>query len=210
MLGVLGSSGGARADRIARMAALSPRSALAELTGAVQAPYLFSVPATFESGSQEFADGSMDATILGADTWVTGVVFDIQVPSAFPGDVFQSLYEFLYNKTSGLAVEIKVTGSPRYDVVQNPAPLSNAADFIGGQHWPCGWLLLRSNGVQMRFTPLVPLPNTPLTVTATFRGWQYLCQDIDSMPIDEVFKRLAALGLDAENIKLARSMRDSY
>jgi len=209
MLGVLGADGGARQDRIARMAALSPRSALAELTGAVKAPFLFNVQATFETTTQQQAEGDMDATILGADTWINDLAFDVQVPSAFAGNVFQSLYQFFYNKTSGIGVEIKILGSPRYDVAQAVTPLTSAADFIG-QAWPCGWLLLRSNGVHMRFVPLVTLPNAPVTITATFRGWQYICSDIDSMGIDAVYARLTALGVNGDMIKEARSMRDSY
>ena len=208
-LGILGDA--QRQNKIARMAALSPRSALAELTGAIRAPFLFSVPATFETASQEIASGDMDATILGGDTWINGLVFDLQVPSAFTSNVFQSLYQFFYNKTSGLAVQIKIMGSPRYDVLQNPAPLATAADFIGGEDWPDGWLLTRNNGVHMDFTPLVsPLPNVPLTVTATFRGWQYICQDIDSMPIATVYASLTELGLDGDQISKARAMRQPY
>lgn len=209
-LGALGSLSGARADKICRMAALSPRSALAELTGAIKAPFIFTVVATFENTTQQIASGDMDATILGADTWINGLVFDVQVPSAFAGNAFQSLYQFFYNKTSGIGVQIKLLGAPRYDVLQNYAPLTNAADFIGGENWPCGWLLLKTNGVHMDFVPLVTLPNAPVTIYATFRGWQYICSDIDSMPMGLVYDKLQALGLDAENVKLARSMRNPY
>lgn len=208
MLGVLGSSG--RQDRIVRMAAVSPRSALAELTGAVRAPFLFSVTATFATTTQEFTEGDMDATILGADTWIEDLVFDVQVPSAFAGNVFQSLYQFFYNKTNGIAVEIKVLGSPRYDVAQAPVPLTNAADFIGSERWPDGWLLTRNEGVHMRFVPLVVLPNAPVTITTTFRGWQYICPDLEAISLDLVWDKLKGLGLDVDQIKLARSFRAPY
>jgi hypothetical protein len=194
-------------NRILRLATLSPRAALAELSGAVRAPFTPNVTATFSSTDQGFAEGGMDVSVLGSDTFVEDVIFDIQVSSAFTGTVFQSLYDFFYNKTSGFQATLEITGSPRYTPNPFPTPLSNFANFIP-HYWPDGWLLTKYNGIKMRFTPQVtPIPNVPVTITATFRCYQYICYDLDTMSEDAIIARLAAAGYD---IGKFRALRQPY
>jgi hypothetical protein len=185
-------------DRILRLAALSPRSALALVTGAIRAPFTPNVVATFGTVTQTLASGDLDVTILGADTWVTDVTFDIQCGSAFTGSALKTLSDYFYNKTSGLAAKCHVTGSPRYDVAPNFTPLSSLFSFIADR-WPDGWLLNKNNSVHMDFAPLtVPFPFAPLTVTVTFQAYQYICPDLDSMPLNMVYEGLKECGYDVD------------
>lgn len=191
-------------DRILQLAALSPRSALALVTGAIKAPFTPNVVATFETATQTFADGDLDVTILGADTWVTDVTFDIQCASAFTGSALKTLSDYFYNKTSGLAATCDVTGSPRYTVAPNPTPLSSLFSFIADK-WPHGWLLNKNNSIHMRFVPLTtPLPFAPLTITVTFQCYQYICPDIDSMSLNMVFDGLKECGYDVDILRTKR------
>lgn len=187
-------------ERIVRLALLSPRAALAELMGAIKAPFTPNVTAVFPTtDANKVVSGSMDVTILGADTFVRDVIFDIQVPSAFQGQVFKSLYDFFYNKTSGIAAKIRIDGSPRYSVAPEFTPLSNLIDFMPA-NWPDGWRLGRNNGVHMDFTSLAPLPFSPITVTATFRAYQYVSDVIDGLSLDRVYELLKCKGFDVREL----------
>jgi hypothetical protein len=203
----LGCPGGEWMDPvILELARKSPRAALARLRGAIDAPFMASVYATFDATTDTIASGDLDAPVLGAEYWIKEVVFDIQVPTAYPGNILKTLNDFLYNKTSGIAARLVVTGKPRYDVATNYVPLSNMFDFIG-KNWPFGWLLTKYNGIHMDFQPLSPLPFAPVTICATFRGYQYLCQGIDQMGLDQVFCELKERGYD---VGYLRNCGDNY
>lgn len=192
-----------RDEKILRLAALSPRAAWAELTGAVKAPFLATIQATFDTTSDTIADGDLDAQVLGAETFIQDLIFDIQVPSAFSGNVMKSLYDFFYNKTSGIAARLLVTGRPRYDVAPNYVPLSNLADFMPS-FWPDGWMLTRYNSIHMDFQAQSPLPFAPVNVSATIRGWQYVCPDIDAMPLDDILCKLGDIGYVVDYLRNCR------
>jgi hypothetical protein len=189
-----------RDEYILRLASLSPKAAWAELTGVSRAPITANCVGVFSSTDQKFADADLDLTILGADTFVEDVVFDIQVPSAFTGNVLQTLWQWFYNQTSGIAATLQVTGRPKYTVADNPTPLKNLLRFIGDK-WPNGWLLYKDNSIHMRYVPQSPIPIAPVTITTTFNAWQYVASDIDNMPIGKVIDKLGALGYDIEFLK---------
>lgn len=196
-------------ERIFRLATRSPRAAWAELTGAIKAPFTPSVKAIFESSTQEVASGDMNTTVMGADTFVTGVVFDIQVPGNFSGNVWKSLQDFFYNKTSGILCKLNVTGAPRYTVTPDFTPLSNLLDFVPFKQFPEGWLITREQGLHMDFTPQSPLPSGvgPITITATFQGLQYVCADIDRMPLSQVYENLKSVGYDVTQLRQFNTFR---
>lgn len=187
-------------ERIVRLAIMSPKAALAELMGAIKAPFTPNVTGIFpDTSANKIVSGAMDVTILGADTFVRDVVFDIQVPTAFNGQVFKTLSDFFYNKTSGIAARIRVDGAPRYEVCPEFTPLSNLADFLP-HNWPDGWRLGKNNGIEMDFTNLSPLPFAPVTITATFRAYQYVSDVIDGLSTDRVYEILAQKGFDVREL----------
>jgi len=187
-----------RDAEILALAAVSPRAAWAEYTGAIKAPFVFSVgPVIFEDTTQQLASGDMDVEVLGAETWVKDIVFDIQVPAAFENSAFQSMSEFFFHKTSGLQVKMDITGRPRYDVCPNFAPLSSFANFIPG-NWPQGWLLTKDNGIHVDMQPGSPIPSAflPARIFVTFRAWQYVAPDIDAMSVGDAIAKLKGVGYD--------------
>jgi hypothetical protein len=192
-----------RDNKILRLAARSPRSALAELTGAIMAPFAGNITVVFESPDQKIVPGDLDVIVLGADTFIQDLIFDIQAPNAFAGNVWKSMQDFFFNKTSGIRSTLHVTGRPKYAVADNPTPISSLMDFIPA-NWPEGWMLKKENSLHMDFSPGSPLPAGsqngffPYTVTATFRGWQYVCQDIDNLPMDKVLAALKENGYDVD------------
>jgi hypothetical protein len=68
------------------------------------------------------------------------------------------------------------------------------------QRWPDGWLLAKNNSIHMDFAPLVtPLPGpAPITITVTFQAYQYICPDIDTMSLSQVFEGLKECGYDVD------------
>lgn len=190
-------------ESIVNLALMSPRAAWAKLTGAVKAPYLATVNATFATTTTTLASGDLDATVLGAETFIQDMIFDVQVPSAFAGNILKSLNDFFYNKTSGIAAKVQITGRPRYDVAPNFVPLSNLFDFVP-KNWPDGWLLTRYNSIHMDFQPQSTLTFAPVNIAVTFRGWQYVCPDIDAMGLDEVYDRLGDVGYAVKRLKNSR------
>jgi hypothetical protein len=198
-VGTVGFGNPNRDDKILRLAARSPRSALAELTGAILAPFMGNIVVVFEDAAQQIAPGDLDVIVLGADTFIQDLVFDIQSPSNFTGNVWKSMQDFFFNKTSGLASDLHVTGRPKYAVADNQTPISSLMDFIPA-NWPEGWMLKKENSLHMNFTPQSPLPAAgfPYTITSTFRGWQYVCPDIDNMSTDQVLASLKECGYNVD------------
>ena len=202
-LGEIGFGNPNRDDKILRLAARSPRSALAELTGAIIAPFMGNITVVFPDPSVTIIGGNLDVTVLGADTFIQDLVFDIQAPNAFTGNVWKSMQDFFFNKTSGIQATLHVTGRPKYAVADNMTPISSLMDFIPA-NWPEGWMLKKENSLHMDFSPGSPLPAGtengffPYTVTATFRGWQYVCQDIDNLSTDQVLAALKSSGYNVD------------
>jgi hypothetical protein len=157
----------------AMLAAGSPRLALAKAWGIPLAPYLINVRATFATtGTTDVVDVGSDVKIV-QDTLIDGFVARVQNEGASANEsVFQSESDFYFNFQSGIEVKLDVMGAPRYSVAPTFTPLSTIADMINGNsHWPGGWILTYQQQLFMQFHTDVTLPDAPMEVICTFRGW---------------------------------------
>jgi hypothetical protein len=157
----------------AMLAAGSPRLALAKAWGVPLAPYLINVRAQFaDTDTTDVPDVGSDVKIV-QDTLIDAMVVRItNQGSSANENVFQTLSDFFFNFQNGLDVKLDVMGAPRYSVAPKFTPISTIADVVNGQsHWPGGWILTYQQQLFMSFHANVTLPDAPLDVCCTFRGW---------------------------------------
>lgn len=158
----------------AMLGAGSPRLALAKAWGIPLAPYLINVRATFATvDTTDVPDVGSDVKIV-QDTLIDAFVARIQNEGASANqNLFQPQSDFYFGFQSGMEVKLDVMGAPRYSVAPKFTPLSTIADMIngGGSHWPGGWILTYQQQLFMQFHADVTLPDAPMEVICTFRGW---------------------------------------
>jgi hypothetical protein len=182
----------------AMLAAGSPRLALAKAWGVPLAPYMINVRATFPTTSTPLVpDVGSDVKIV-QDTLCDAFVARIQNQGASANQsVFQTQSDYFFNFQSGLEVTLDVDGAPRYSVAPKFTPLSTIADMINGQsHWPGGWILTYQQQLFMSFKASVVLPDAPMEVICTYRGWVPTNAAFTDMKNREAVASLIALGYD--------------
>jgi hypothetical protein len=209
-IGLGAGSGGAYWDRdnILAVAQYSPQDALAKAMRVPFAPFLlpivntFSDSTTLQGNPQTFqGNANIGATGLGGEpSIVDGIIFEIDAPDAFAGNVLKPVSDFFYGLNSGIQATMMVDGAPKYTVAPFPVPLRSLCTFIN-ESWPSGWVLNHNQSIIMQFYQTIPVPYPPVTVTCTFRMWQ----PIDTagifvqMTTGEAYARLAAMGLDVSS-----------
>ena len=195
----LGCSGGTLdAGVYAMLAAGSPRLALAKAWGIPLAPYLINVRATFAStDTTDVVDVGSDVKIV-QDTLIDAFVSRINNEGATANEnQFQTLSDFYFNFQSTNDVKLDVMGAPRYSVAPKFTPLSTIADMISGEsHWPGGWILTYQQQLFMQFHANVTLPDAPMEVICTFRGWVPTNDMFVDMKNREAIASLIAIGYD--------------
>jgi hypothetical protein len=167
------SDGPINAGVYAMLGAGSPRLALAKAWGIPLAPYLINVRATFATTSTtDVLDVGSDVKIV-QDTLCDAFVSRIQNEGASANQsVFQPQSDYFFNFQSGIETKLDVMGAPRYSVAPKFTPLSTLADMVNGNsHWPGGWILTYQQQLFMSFHTDVTLPDAPMEVICTFRGW---------------------------------------
>ena len=195
----LGCSGGPLdAGVYAMLAAGSPRLALAKAWGIPLAPYLINVRATFAStDTPDVLDVGSDVKIV-QDTLIDAFVARIQNEGATANQsVFQPQSDYFFNFQSGIDVKLDVMGAPRYSVAPKFTPLSTIADMINGNsHWPGGWILTYQQQLFMQFHANVTLPDAPMEVICTFRGWVPTNDMFVDMKNRDAVAKLIEIGYD--------------
>jgi hypothetical protein len=170
----LGCSGGPLESGVyAMLAAGSPRLALAKAWGVPLAPYLINVRATFPNTSTTDVEQVGSDVKIVQDTLCDAMVLRITNQGATANqNVLQPQSDFFYNVQSGIDAKLDVLGAPRYSVAPKFTPLASLLDSInGGSHWPGGWILTYQQQLVMSFHANVTLPDAPMDVCCTFRGW---------------------------------------
>jgi hypothetical protein len=195
----LGCSGGPLdAGVYAMLAAGSPRLALAKAWGIPLAPYLINVIATFaNTATTDVLDVGSDVKIV-QDTLVDALVVRIQnMGTTANQNQFQTLSDFFFNFQSSIQAKLDVQGAPRYSVAPKFTPLSTIADVINGQsHWPGGWILTYQQQLFMSFHADVQLPDAPMKVACTYRGWVPVNEMFTDMKNADAISYLLAMGYD--------------
>lgn len=182
----------------AMLAAGSPRLALAKAWGIPLAPYLINVRAVFaNTDTPDVVDVGSDVKIV-QDTLCDAFVARIQNEGATANqNVFQTMSDYYFNFQSSIDVKLDVMGAPRYSVAPKFTPLSTLADMINGQsHWPGGWILTYQQQLFMQFHANVTLPDAPMEVICTFRGWVPTNDMFVDMRNRDAIQALLAIGYD--------------
>jgi len=177
----------------------SPRLALAKAMGVPMAPYVMNVRATFpDVDTQGVPNVGSDVKIV-QDTLIDCLVVRVTIDQT-PLNVFQTQSDYYLNFQSGIEATLDVKGAPRYSVAPNFTPLSTLADVINGNSkWPAGWILTYQQQLFMSFNArIAPLPDAPITVVCTFRGWIPVGEMFVQMSNREAFERLAQRGVQCD------------
>jgi len=174
-----GSSGGSASAGfltvpIEDAAQWSPQLALARAWKVPWAPYLLSCRATFSDPSiTTLPTVSLEngKTRLTQVSIVDRLVFQIDQPNAFDGNVFKPQSDFYFGLQSGIEATLNVDGAPRYAVAPFQTPIRTLAAMVA-EAWPHGWVLGHTQTINMAFFATITLPSLPTTVIATYRMWQ--------------------------------------
>lgn len=200
-------------DDILGLAQYNPQLALAKKLRTPFAPYCLNIVNTFNdtvnttSQPQTFQGTSSSTTAnITQPTLIDGVMFQVDVPSAFAGSIEKSISDFFFGLQSGIQCTMDVVGARAsaqyYTVAPFYTPIRSLCAMLN-EAWPCGWAIDHNQTVKMSFQQSFALPFTPATITVTFRMWQpYGAAGIDfqQMTSPEALDRLSKLGLDTSSI----------
>lgn len=165
-------------DDVIAMAQFSPQIALAKAMHVPFAPFVLPIVNTFNDtttaiGNMQTFTGAANTgtSSLAEPTVVDAVLYEIDSPNLFSGQVFQSLAQFFYSLQSGITCTMMVDGAPKYQVAPFYTPVKMVCATLN-ESWPCGWVLQPNQSIIMQFQQSIPVPATPTTVTVGFRMWQ--------------------------------------
>lgn len=189
------SAGGYLSVPPADLAASSPPLALARMLGIPFAPYVLNISSTFTSASQTTlnpasfnAPGSITQPSI-----VDRLMFEVDQPQAFSGQVFKSIQDYFFGLQSGILATLQVTGAPRYTVAPYFTPIRSLCAMIN-EGWPAGWVLNHTQNIVMQFqASLAGLLVPPTTVTASFRLWQPFSDEFIQMTDGEARSQINQL-----------------
>ena len=178
----LGAGGGGSwwsQDNILAAAQYSPQLALAKAMRVPFSPFVLTIANTFtdtttlESNFQTFqSNAQVGTTDLGGEpTIIDGMVYEIDQPQAYAGNVLKPVSDYFYGLNSGIQATMFVTGAPKYTIAPFFTPLKVLLDSLN-EAWACGWVLGHNQSLIMQFQQTVPVVAPPTTVTVGFRMWQ--------------------------------------
>ena len=183
-----------RSDRIASIAESDPIAAYGILMGIPRTPIVMNMVATFSSLAvpQPYITAALDQ-VISQRTWIDSIKHSILVPTTFAGNVFKTVYDSNLLAAPGVSAQIICMGGPKYYLCPTFTPLENIVDLIN-QQWPAGWPLYKQQALQGIFQLTQTQPGSVMTVTLSFRGWQFLDPLLDEMNVDTCARRLRNAG----------------
>jgi hypothetical protein len=186
--------GGVGSDPISFLHHGYPRLALVRALGVPLAPWVINIPVTFDTPDvQTLASQGTDGKIT-QDTFMDAVVSRVTIDRTLLSP-FDAPSDYAFNWTSGIEATLDVHGTPRYTVTTDFTPLSTLTDvFNGNSKWPFGWTLTYQQQIKMQFRNRIQLPDFPVTVITSFRGWQPVTDLLVNMTNRQAVERLRQLG----------------
>jgi len=187
---------------IYELAQYSPQLALARYQGVQLAPQILNIRASFVDATPVTDPTSFDGPTntsgniaISQPTIVDQVMYEIDAPNAFAGNIFKSMSDFFYSLQSGILATLEVTGAPRYPVAPYFTPIKALLSGLA-EGWPIGWVLGYTQSIMMQFNQNIPVPTYPTIVTVSFRLWQPIgTDDFQMMTAAEARSRLLAAGI---------------
>jgi hypothetical protein len=191
------------------LAIWDPIAAYGMLLQIPRVPIAMSARATFSSLSvpQPVVKGALDTTIA-TRTWIDNMSFDLSLPNAFSGQVFQTMYMSRLREHPGIEVRMVVYSGPKYVISINNTPISNLVNQFASR-WPRGWCLYKQQQIGVDFDlidpPTLTSPNgPPYSITLTFNGWQFLDPSLDDMGADVAAAQLRKMGFCVPDLSCLR------
>jgi hypothetical protein len=172
-----------------------PRLALVRALGVPLAPWVINIPFTFDTSEadQDLASQGTDGKIT-QDTFMDAMVVRVTVDRV-AANVFDAPSDYALNFTSGIEATLQVDGTPRYEITTDFTPISTLMDvFNGNSKWPFGWCLTYQQQIKMQIRNRIAFPDSPITVVASFRGWQPCTDLLVNMTNRDAVGRLRQLG----------------
>jgi hypothetical protein len=172
-----------------------PRLALVRALGVPLAPWVINIPFTFDTpeADQVLANQGTDGTIT-QDVFVEAMVARLTIDRT-PISPFDAPSDFALNFTSGIEATLQVDGTPRYEVTTDFTPISTLIDvFNGNARWPFSWCFTYQQQLKMQLRNRIQLPDAPVTMIISFRGWQPVTDLLVNMTNRQAVARLRQLG----------------
>lgn len=187
------------------MAFWNPRAALGIILGIPRVPIVMNCVVTFNSPAVGAVPliGALDTTIV-QETWIQRMNYSIVQPNSFQGNVFKSQSDYYFKFTPGINVQLEINSGPRYVTSIEPTPLEDIADLLACA-WPSGWPLFCEQSIKASFSLTQPPPSTPLVVTLSFLGWQFLDRCIDRISDEYARCQLRKLGIFSPSLDLIQN-----
>lgn len=186
------------------LAQYSPQLALARAKGVQLAPQMLNIRASFVDATNTLNPQSFDGPTnasgnisISQPTIVDQILYEIDAPNAFSGNVFKSMSDFFYALQSGIQATLEVVGAPRYPVSPYFTPIKALLSGLA-EGWPIGWVLGYTQSIMMQFQQTIPVPTYPTNVTVSFRMWQPIgTDDFQMMDAQTARNQLAAMGISS-------------
>ncbi len=189
---------------ICDLAFWNPRAALGLIMGIPRVPIAMNAVVQFNSPATNATPliGALDTTIT-QETWIQKVNYSIIQPNSFPGNVFKPQHDYYFKFSSGINVQMEINSGPRYVTNIEPTPIEDIADLLCC-NWPSGWPLFCEQSLRVFFTLSQPPPSTPLIVTLTLLGWQFIDKCIDRISDEYARAELRKLGINSPSLDALR------
>lgn len=183
-----------RSEKIAELAEVDPIAAYGILMGVPRIPIIMNMVANFTSFAvpQTPVVAALDQMVQ-QRTWIDSIKHSILVPNTFAGNVFKTVYDSNLLEAPGVSLQLLVMGGPKYYICPTYTPLENVVDLIH-QQWPAGWPIYKQQALQGTFQLTQSQPGDTMTVTLSFRGWQFLDPSVEEIPADTCARRLRNAG----------------
>lgn len=186
------------------LAQYSPQLALARAQGVQLAPQMLNIRGSFVDSTNTLNPSSFDGPTntsgniaISQPTIIDQIVYEIDAPNAFTGNVFKSMSDYFYALQSGIQATMEVVGAPRYPVSPYFTPIRSLLSGLA-EGWPIGWVLGYTQSIMMQFQQTIPVPTFPTNITVSFRMWQPIGTDeFQMMDAQTARNGLAALGISS-------------
>lgn len=162
---------------IADLAVTNPKVAYALVLGVPRAPILLNLHASFATGAPN-TPIEADLATLTDDVWIRDVVYTVQRPNAYLGNILKEQSDFYNQAIPGVSVKIIAGTGPKYLLSPDFVPLQNLA-AIFERDWKGGWTLDAYSILHAEFVltkTLFDAPGNseiPYDVDITFHGIQF-------------------------------------
>ncbi len=166
-----------RPEWIANLAVLNPKVAYALVLQAPRAPILLNIEASFATGAPNKPIEAQLSSFLADDVWVEDIVYTVQRPNAYVGNILKEQSDANNQLIPGVDVKIIAGSAPHYLLSPDFVPLQNVAPIF--ERRGSDWTLDQGTTIHAEFVltrTLFDAPGNselPYNIDITFLGQQF-------------------------------------